>query len=288
MPQGEGRDRSVSPASRCRARRSTRCSYRCGAARASPAIIAGVARSLPSGGDAARDHRAHDCATLKEIHRSAEDWTRLHAVTQRLVILLQAAWEERRRPRPGSGAARRGEGGGRRPVELPRARCRTQATRSPSTSACSSSSRRPVAPALNRRRHAHLLGPAMGLTPSQRRILNWSLRGRRDRPALAARAGADAFRDRRHPSLPRSPGGRAARRAPGAAPARGGAGRDRLAGSRSPRSRPPDRADPAKEPTAAQRAAAASWSSGFNRAVSPWLRQMGINISLDPPTCASS
>jgi regulator of sirC expression with transglutaminase-like and TPR domain len=33
---------------------------------------------------------------LKEIHRSAEDWTRLHAVTQRLVILLPGAWEERR------------------------------------------------------------------------------------------------------------------------------------------------------------------------------------------------
>ena len=33
---------------------------------------------------------------LKEIHRSAEDWPRLHAVTQRLVVLLPDAWEERR------------------------------------------------------------------------------------------------------------------------------------------------------------------------------------------------
>jgi regulator of sirC expression with transglutaminase-like and TPR domain len=33
---------------------------------------------------------------LKEIHRSADDWARLHAVLQRLVILLPEAWEERR------------------------------------------------------------------------------------------------------------------------------------------------------------------------------------------------
>jgi regulator of sirC expression with transglutaminase-like and TPR domain len=33
---------------------------------------------------------------LKEIHRSAEDWARLLAVQQRLVILLPQAWEERR------------------------------------------------------------------------------------------------------------------------------------------------------------------------------------------------
>jgi regulator of sirC expression with transglutaminase-like and TPR domain len=33
---------------------------------------------------------------LKEIHRSADDWPRLHAVLQRLVILLPTAWEERR------------------------------------------------------------------------------------------------------------------------------------------------------------------------------------------------
>ena len=33
---------------------------------------------------------------LKEIHRSAEDWPRLLAVTQRLVVLLPDAWEERR------------------------------------------------------------------------------------------------------------------------------------------------------------------------------------------------
>ena len=33
---------------------------------------------------------------LKEIHRSADDWLRLLAVLQRLVILLPEAWEERR------------------------------------------------------------------------------------------------------------------------------------------------------------------------------------------------
>ncbi len=33
---------------------------------------------------------------LKEIHRSAEDWPRLLAVTQRLVILLPESWSERR------------------------------------------------------------------------------------------------------------------------------------------------------------------------------------------------
>jgi len=33
---------------------------------------------------------------LKEIHRSAEAWTPLLAVTQRLVILLPRAWAERR------------------------------------------------------------------------------------------------------------------------------------------------------------------------------------------------
>jgi regulator of sirC expression with transglutaminase-like and TPR domain len=33
---------------------------------------------------------------LKEIHRSGDDWVRLHAVLQRLVILLPEAWEERR------------------------------------------------------------------------------------------------------------------------------------------------------------------------------------------------
>ncbi|MEO8835153.1 MAG: tetratricopeptide repeat protein [Caldimonas sp.] len=33
---------------------------------------------------------------LKEIHRGADDWARLHAVQQRLVILLPDDWEERR------------------------------------------------------------------------------------------------------------------------------------------------------------------------------------------------
>ena len=33
---------------------------------------------------------------LKEIHRSAEDWPRLLAVCERLVVLLPQAWEERR------------------------------------------------------------------------------------------------------------------------------------------------------------------------------------------------
>ena len=44
----------------------------------------------------ARDVVARMLRNLKEIHRSAEDWPRLLAVQQRLVILLPQAWEERR------------------------------------------------------------------------------------------------------------------------------------------------------------------------------------------------
>ena len=44
----------------------------------------------------AREILARMLRNLKEIHRSAEDWVRLHAVLQRLVILLPSAWEERR------------------------------------------------------------------------------------------------------------------------------------------------------------------------------------------------
>jgi len=44
----------------------------------------------------ARDVVARMLRNLKEIHRSAEDWARLLAVQQRLVILLPEAWEERR------------------------------------------------------------------------------------------------------------------------------------------------------------------------------------------------
>jgi regulator of sirC expression with transglutaminase-like and TPR domain len=43
-----------------------------------------------------RDVVARMLRNLKEIHRSAEDWQRLLAVQQRLVILLPHAWEERR------------------------------------------------------------------------------------------------------------------------------------------------------------------------------------------------
>ncbi|MBX3604980.1 MAG: tetratricopeptide repeat protein [Piscinibacter sp.] len=44
----------------------------------------------------ARDVVARMLRNLKEIHRSAEDWRRLLAVQQRLVVLLPQAWEERR------------------------------------------------------------------------------------------------------------------------------------------------------------------------------------------------
>jgi regulator of sirC expression with transglutaminase-like and TPR domain len=44
----------------------------------------------------AREVLARMLRNLKEIHRSAEDWPRLLAVTQRLVVLLPAAWAERR------------------------------------------------------------------------------------------------------------------------------------------------------------------------------------------------
>ncbi|QTN25581.1 tetratricopeptide repeat protein [Rhizobacter sp. AJA081-3] len=43
-----------------------------------------------------RDVLARMLRNLKEIHRSAEDWPRLMAVLQRLVVLLPQAWEERR------------------------------------------------------------------------------------------------------------------------------------------------------------------------------------------------
>jgi len=43
-----------------------------------------------------RDVLARMLRNLKEIHRSAEDWPRLLAVTQRLVILLPESWSERR------------------------------------------------------------------------------------------------------------------------------------------------------------------------------------------------
>lgn len=44
----------------------------------------------------ARDVLSRMLRNLKEIHRSACDWTRLAAVQQRLVILLPQAWDERR------------------------------------------------------------------------------------------------------------------------------------------------------------------------------------------------
>ena len=44
----------------------------------------------------ARDVLARMLRNLKEIHRAAEDWPRLLAVMDRLVVLLPQAWEERR------------------------------------------------------------------------------------------------------------------------------------------------------------------------------------------------
>jgi regulator of sirC expression with transglutaminase-like and TPR domain len=44
----------------------------------------------------ARDVLARVLRNLKEIHRTAEDWPRLLAVLERLVILLPEAWDERR------------------------------------------------------------------------------------------------------------------------------------------------------------------------------------------------
>ena len=43
-----------------------------------------------------RDVMARLLRNLKEIHRTAEDWPRLLAVCERLVVLLPQAWEERR------------------------------------------------------------------------------------------------------------------------------------------------------------------------------------------------
>ena len=44
----------------------------------------------------ARDVLARMLRNLKEIHRSAEDWPRLLAVLERLVVLLPLEWQERR------------------------------------------------------------------------------------------------------------------------------------------------------------------------------------------------
>jgi regulator of sirC expression with transglutaminase-like and TPR domain len=44
----------------------------------------------------ARDVLARMLRNLKEIHRNAEDWPRLLAVLERLVVLLPGDWEERR------------------------------------------------------------------------------------------------------------------------------------------------------------------------------------------------
>ncbi|MBX3621188.1 MAG: tetratricopeptide repeat protein [Rhizobacter sp.] len=44
----------------------------------------------------AREVLARMLRNLKEIHRSAQDWPRLLAVLNRLVVLLPQAWEERR------------------------------------------------------------------------------------------------------------------------------------------------------------------------------------------------
>lgn len=44
----------------------------------------------------ARDVIARMLRNLKEIHRAAQDWPRLVAVANRLVLLLPQAWEERR------------------------------------------------------------------------------------------------------------------------------------------------------------------------------------------------
>lgn len=43
-----------------------------------------------------RDQVTRVLRNLKEIHRTAEDWPRLLAVQERLVVLLPQAWEERR------------------------------------------------------------------------------------------------------------------------------------------------------------------------------------------------
>ena len=45
---------------------------------------------------APRDVIARMLRNLKEIHRTAEDWPRLLAVCERLVVLLPQAWDERR------------------------------------------------------------------------------------------------------------------------------------------------------------------------------------------------
>lgn len=64
--------------------------------RADPADRADAALALFLQAAPARDVLARMLRNLKEIFRSAEDWPRFLAVTERLVILLPGSWVERR------------------------------------------------------------------------------------------------------------------------------------------------------------------------------------------------
>ena len=70
----------------------------------------------------ARDIIARMLRNLKEIHQAQEDWQRLIAVQERLVILLPAGLGGIPRPRPGPCRTGQHGAGGGRPGNLPRAR----------------------------------------------------------------------------------------------------------------------------------------------------------------------
>ena len=196
---------------------------------------------------------------LKEIHRSNEDWLRLHAVLQRLVILLPDGLGGAARPRPRGGAARRREGGRRRPVQLPRARAARGRSLRHQRAAARARPRRSVAPALTEPRAAAVAaGAAMRLTTAQRRTLNWARRRGASPlvllwllgPVLTPFVIGAVLAYALHPAVEQLA------RAPRAAPARRDAGRDRRAG-RARGARAADRADPVEGAAAAERAAAA-------------------------------
>ena len=134
MPQGRGGDRSRSPAIRCRARSSTSGSR---PTSASSGLVGEFEVPLGLFLQAAppRDVIARMLRNLKEIHRGAEDWQRLLAVQDRLVILLPDAWEERRDRGLAHAELGQRDARGRRPGGLPEhAPSADDAPRSPSGS----------------------------------------------------------------------------------------------------------------------------------------------------------
>ena len=220
---------------------------------------------------------------LKEIHRSADDWAapaRGAAATRHPPARGVGGAA---RPRPRRRPARRGQD-----RRWPTCRPTSSTSRTPATAsaiaraAARARPRRSVAPALTARR---ALSPAPRDAPDVGAAAHRQLGGARGRRGrcfdLAARAGADAVRDRRGPRL-RAPSARSssspARRVPRViavmlveiATLLAVAALMLLIG-----------ADPVEGAAAPATSSCRCWSSRINQRVTPWLAQMGINVSLD-------